>query len=133
MPKDFSIASKGFNPFGDLIGLNFSQCEAGFSRCSLEINGDLLNPHGVLHGGVIYSMADTSMGAALYPFLGEGELCATVEIKIVYFRSVTAGGLICDTKLLHRSRTLGFLESEVAAGDQPIAKAMGTFSIFKAR
>lgn len=114
--------SKGFTTF-----------EQGYSQCILEVNEKLLNPHKVLHGGVIYSMADTGMGGALYSYLGEGELCATIEIDIVYFTAVTSGMLTCDTKVVHRGKKIATMESEIKNDGYLVAKAMGTFSIFKVR
>ncbi len=131
MIEKLPTESKGFNPFGELIGLNFTTFEQGYSQCILEVNEKLLNPHKVLHGGVIYSMADTGMGGALYSYLGEGELCATIEIKIVYFAAVTSGMLTCDTKVIHRGKKIATMESEIENDGHLVAKALGTFSIFK--
>ena len=133
MPKEFPLESPGFNPFGELIGLSFSQCEKGFSRCALQVTDSLLNPHRVLHGGVVYSLADTGMGGALYTDLNEDESCATVEISIVYFAAVTSGALTCDTKLVHKSKRIAVLQSEVENDGRLVAKALGTYSVFKAR
>jgi len=133
MPKKFPLASEQFNPFGELIGLNFSECENGYSRCALEVAEKLLNPHKVLHGGVVYSLADTGMGAALYSELAEDELCATVEIKIAYFAAVTSGTLTCETRVIHRSKRIAALESEIKNDGRLTAKAMGTFSVSKVK
>ena len=130
MPKHFDFQSEEFHPFGELIGLRFTGYEKGSSQCVLEVNEKLLNPHKVLHGGVMYSMADTGMGAALYPYLEEDELCATIEIKIVYFSSATSGTLTCDTKVIQRRKMFAALESEIHNDQGLVAKAMGTFSIF---
>ncbi|MFX0177173.1 MAG: PaaI family thioesterase [Candidatus Hodarchaeota archaeon] len=131
MSKPFPLKIKGFHKFGDLIGLEFSKFEKGFSQCILKVNENHFNPHNVVHGGVLYSMADTGMGAALYSFLEKEELCATIEIKISYFKSVKEGTLICDTKVIHKGRSIGVLESEIRNDDTLVAKANGTFSIFK--
>jgi acyl-CoA thioesterase len=131
MPKPFPFKMKGFHKFGDLIGLEFSKFEQGFSQCVLQIKEEHFNPHNVVHGGVLYSMADTGMGAALYSLLDKDELCATIEIKINYFKSVKRGTLICDTKVIHKGKTIGALESEIRNGEALVAKANGTFSIFK--
>jgi len=133
MPKEFSMNEPGFHPFAELIGLHFDYYKDGTSRCHLEVNGQLLNPHNVLHGGVIYSMADTGMGGALYARLDEDEICATLEIKITYFAAVTSGNLTCDTKLIHKSKTFAALESEIENNNKLVAKAMGTYAIFKAK
>ena len=131
MKGGFPERQGGFNPFGELIGLTFSAYGEGRSRCELPVREELFNPHGVLHGGVIYSMADTGMGGALYSILAEGELCATVEIKITYLRSVREGKLVCDSKVVDRRRRLAVLESEVRNGEDIVAKALGTFYIYE--
>jgi acyl-CoA thioesterase len=131
MPKKVPKMMEGFNPFGDLIGLTFTSCEDGSSRCVLQVDDRHLNPHRVLHGGVAYSLADTGMGGALYTRMEEDELCATIEIKIVYFRAVTSGTLTCDTELILRSKRIATLESEISNDGNLVAKALGTFSIFQ--
>jgi acyl-CoA thioesterase len=131
--KKFPMKSDGFHPFGELIGLSFVRFEDGFSQCVLEVDEKLFNPHKVLHGGVVYTMADTGMGAAVYTSLNEDELCATAEIKIAYFAPVTSGLLTCDTKVVHRGKGTAFLESEVRNGEDLVAKATGSYSIFPAK
>ncbi len=129
MSEKFSLKQKGFNPFAELIGLNFTMCEDGRSRCVLAVVDKVFNPGRVVHGGVIYSMADTGMGAALYSDLAKGENCTTIEIKMSYFKSVTDGRLICDTKIVNRGRKVTTLESEITNNEHLVAKALGTFYI----
>ena len=133
MSKEFPLNKPGFHPFAELIGLKFTSIEGGHSQCILEVNGKLLNPHNVLHGGVIYSMADTGMGTALYTSLDEGEMCATLEIKIVYLAAVPSGTLTCNTRLIQRTKSIAVLESEIENNGKLVAKAMGTYSIFKSK
>lgn len=133
MPKPFPLKMKGFHKFGDLIGFEFTKFETGYSQCVLQINDNHYNPHNVVHGGVLYSMADTGMGGALYSLLEKDELCATVEIKISYFKPVREGNIICDTKVIHKGKTIGVLESEIMNGKTLVAKANGTYSIFKVK
>jgi len=133
MPKEFPLESTGFNPFGELIGLSFSQLENGYSRCALQVTDRLLNPNRVLHGGVVYSLADTGMAGALHTDLDADESCATVEISIVYLAAVTSGTLTCDTKLIHRSKRIAILQSEVENDGRLVPKALGTYSVIKAK
>jgi len=130
MSKEFPLKSKGFNPFGELIGLNFTSCENGHSQCVLKVSAKLMNPQAVLHGGILYTMADTGMGGAVYSDLDESELCATRKITITYFSPVTAGELVCDTKIIRRRSRMAKLESEIFNTGQLVARAAGTFSIF---
>lgn len=133
MSKEFPLQSSGFHPFGELIGLVFEEVGGGTSRCVLEVREKLLNPHGVVHGGALYSMADTGMGGALYSELEEDELCTTVEIKISYFKPVTEGTLTCLTRIVSRTRRIAALESEILCDGDLVARASGTFYIFTAR
>jgi acyl-CoA thioesterase len=130
MSKKVPLNMKGFHPFGDLIGLKFTKLEKGYSQCTLEVVDKLLNPHKVVHGGVMYSMADTGMGAAAYTNLGKNELCATIEIKINYFKAVKAGMLTCNTKVIHQGKKIVTMDSEIINDEQIVAKALGTYSIF---
>ncbi len=87
----------------------------------------------MVHGAVIYALADTGMGMALYPTLSEGEICATIEIKINYFKAVTSGPLHCTSEVLNRGRTVANIESRVYVGDTLVAQANGNYAIFKPR
>ena len=131
MSKEFFDPPEGFNPFGDLLGIAFTAYGDGRSRCELEARRELINPHGALYGGVIYSMVDFGMGAALYSIMEERELCATVEIKITYLKSVKGGRLVCESRGVDRRRRIAILESEVRHGDDIVAKALGTCYIYE--
>jgi acyl-CoA thioesterase len=101
------------HPFADLIALTIDEQRAGFSRLSLIVSDDHLNPHNVVHGAVLYALADTGMGSALYPTLAEGEICATIEIKINYFKPVTGGTVSCTTTIINRGKSVANLESKL--------------------
>lgn len=131
MPKTDLPNSKGFNPFAHLIGLNFTKFENGWTHCTLNVTDQLLNPYNVLHGGVIYSMADTGMGGALFSVLEPGQTCTTVEIKVSYFKFVTSGTLTCESKIINKGRKIATLESEITNKERLVAKAIGTFYILE--
>ena len=127
--KENTRLPKGFNPFADLIGLEIIEASPGHSLCELDVTPHLMNPTGVLHGGITYSLADTGMGVAIYKSLEKGQRCATIEIKITYLIPVVSGRLICETQLIQRGRRFAFVESEIRNGDRIVAKASGTFVI----
>lgn len=121
------------HPYADLIGLHMAQSGPGRSLCTLEVSGKHLNPHGVAHGAVLFAMADTGMGGALYPTLAAGEICATIEIKINYFKPVRQGRLRCVSEVLNRGKTVANIESSVFLNEQLVAKANGNYAIFRPR
>ncbi|MFF0612720.1 PaaI family thioesterase [Nocardia tengchongensis] len=118
--------------FGALIGLNMVEFDRDGARsvCTLAVEPQLLNPHGVLHGGATYSMADQGMGAAVYCVLGEGESCATIEVKIVYLAAVRGGEVECESRVINRGKRVIALESELRNEGRLVAKALGTFAVF---
>ena len=119
------------HPFAELIALKIDEQRTGFSQLSLEVSSEHLNPHHVVHGAVIYALADTGMGAALYPTLQEGQICATIEIKINYFKPVAVGRLVCVTELLNRGKTVVNLDSKIFLEGKLVASANGNYAIFK--
>jgi len=119
-----------YHPYAELIGLKIEEQENGHSKCSLEVDEKLYNPHKVIHGAVVYSLADTGMGAALYPGLKKGEMCATIEIKINYYRPVRSGTITCITEVINRGKSVANMESRIYSGDVLVAKANGNYSIF---
>lgn len=121
------------HPFAELIGLHVEPRDDGSSFCSLDVSADLLNPQDVVHGAVVYALADTGMGAALYPLVDSGNYIATIEVKISYFKAVYEGLLECETKLINKGKSIASLESTITNGDNLVAKASGTYSIFKPR
>jgi acyl-CoA thioesterase len=123
------------NPFAQLVGFTLRMGRRGGGRASaaLEVRPELLNPLGVVHGGVLFSIADTVMGAALHTTLAPDESCATVEIKIHFLQPVTEGKIRCRTQLVHRGSRIAVLESHLSVGRVQVAQALGTFTIFDVR
>jgi len=131
MPKKITLELGEHDRFGKHTGLTYTRWEKGYSQCVLEVNDVLLNPYGTVHGGAIFTMADSGMGFALVPCLDEGERCASIEISIAYLKAVTSGTLTCDTTVIQRSSRSAILESEIKSGSRLVAKALGTWIIYK--
>jgi acyl-CoA thioesterase len=130
MKIEWNASLKGVSPFAESLGVQIIKFNEGLCQCSIEIKDYMLNIHRSVHGGVIYSLADIGMGAALYSALQKDERCSTIEIKINYLKPAFTDKLICDAKVLQKGKSIAVLESEIKSEDSLIAKAMGTFSIF---
>ena len=102
----------------------------GIFRLPFDIGEIHRNPNGVAHGAVLYALADTGMGAALYPTLNPGERCATIQITMNYFKPVAAGPVTCSTELVSRGRSVAHLESRLVAAGVLVATANGNYAIF---
>lgn len=114
---------------GDLLGIASEPSEPGRSRMRLDVDPAWNNPHGVLHGGVVYTMLDYSMGMAVMSVLPAGEHCATIEVKISYLVPVAGGSLTVQTDIVKRGRNIAFTESKVT-DDSGRLVATGSGSMF---
>jgi acyl-CoA thioesterase len=104
--------------------------DEGAATFALTVRPDHRNPYGAVHGGVIYSLVDTAMGAALVTRLEPGERCATLEIKIHYLAAVTTGEIRAEARVVERGRRVSVLEARVFDdGDRLVALATGSFYI----
>lgn len=120
------------HPFAELIDLAVASDGMGGSTATLTAEHKHMNPHGVVHGAVIYALADTGMGAALYPTLDAEQACATIEIKISYFRPVAGGEIHCATHIDNKARSIAHLTSRIEQGGKLVALATGSFAILAA-
>jgi acyl-CoA thioesterase len=131
--QDGAFAPDDAAPFYEHVGMHIAQQRAGASTCTLAIRPFHFNTQGVVHGAVLFTLADTGMGAALVPALDADERCATIEVKINYFRPVAGGEVVCTSTLVHRSRSVASLEADLRVGGELVARASGTFSVFRPR
>jgi acyl-CoA thioesterase len=123
-------ADPGVGPFAELLGARRAHMGDGTCRFELTAESRHLNPHGVVHGGVVYSLVDYAMGGALTSRLTPGERCATLEIKINYLAAAGAGPLFAEAKVADRTTRIGVLEARVTDGQgRLIALATGSFYI----
>src|SRR4051812_47321246 len=104
------------------VGVRVEEAVPGRSRCSVDIQEFHRNPSGVVHGGTIFTLADTTMGAALMASLDESLMCATVEIKLAYFRPVFAGPITCDAIVVNKGKTLASMEASAMVDGKLVAK-----------
>lgn len=110
------------------LGLTFSYVDR---RCVVEFEAQdfMFNPQGTLHGGVIATVMDISMGHLLHHVDGAG---TTLEMKTQYAKAAGAGRLRCTGEFTHHGRGVSFLRSTLvdAQGDL-IAFATATWKRLK--
>jgi acyl-CoA thioesterase len=117
-------------PLADFLSMRTEKLEPGHARAVLEANEVHHNPHGFLHGAVLFTMVDTAMGAATMSLLPEGQRCSTIEVQLRFLRPVVAGALTADTTVIKPGRRVFHLESKVMDGDgRLVAAATGSFAV----
>ncbi|MCH7958990.1 MAG: PaaI family thioesterase [Candidatus Hydrogenedentes bacterium] len=121
------------NRFANLIGLRFDHVEDGKCKCSLEVTNDHFHPGGVVHGGIAFSLADSSMAMALISTLEPGYGASTVELKMSYLEAVREGVMESEARIIRRGKRIAFMEAQVTRDGQLVATATATFAILKMR
>jgi acyl-coenzyme A thioesterase PaaI-like protein len=89
-------SAPGIGPLAGLLGVRRRRLAGGEACLELIVRLDHMNPSGVRPGGVVHTLVDYAMGAALVMRLEPGERCA-LELKIG--RAATKSGNI--TRALH--------------------------------
>ena len=118
---------KGFmQNIGDLSFKKINDSDYEFSIKVLE---NFLNTGGIAHGGFIATIADTGMGNAAHIAAGN-KRCVTINLDIKF---ISAGKLneklVGKVKILKRTKTLVFINSEIFGAEKIVASASGTWKI----
>ena len=118
--------------FAELVGFDVSTDGSGVGEGRLTIQDRHLNPNGVVHGGVLFTLIDTAMGAALMSCLDEGDICATIQISMNYLKPVVSGVVECQVNVVNRGRRFANLHGELYVGEKLVGTADGNFAIVSA-
>lgn len=105
-------------PFAATLGIEVLVYTASEVRARMAWSEELCTAGGLVHGGAIMALADsTGAGCALLN-LAEGAVgTTTVESKTNFFRAVRSGYVEAVSRPLHLGRTLIVVETDIAADD----------------
>lgn len=98
----------------------------GFARVEMTIDEQILNVHGFVHGGALYSLADTAAGAASF---ATGRDSVTLTGTINYIKPGKGGKLIGVATEISHGRTTGVYEVFIY-NDQQVLLSRATFTMF---
>ena len=117
----------GVDGLSEWLGIRWDAAD----RARLEVRPELINPAGLLSGGVTYALVDYVMGSALWMQRESGERIATIGIAINYVHTAREGEIVCEARVRRRNDRVAVLEAEVHdAQGRLLADAIGSFSIF---
>lgn len=99
---------------------------------ALTVEARHLNRNGTLHGGVMATVLDTTMGDAVRTYLDEGQETATVSMTATYLGPATEGDeLRASAEVRKRGGSLVLVEGDLTRpeDDTAIAHAVASFTI----
>ena len=106
-PPDATIPSNYTAPFDSELGLQFTELSPDGARAQLEVKPKLLQPMGLVHGGVYCSMIESMASIAAHTWLnarGAGGNVVGVNNNTDFLRSISSGMVYGTAEPIHRGR-----------------------------
>jgi acyl-CoA thioesterase len=120
------------NMFAKELGINLTSLDSGVSETEMEIAPHVLNVYQTVHGGALYTLADTTAGVAAIS--ATGCACVTLNSSISFLSPVGnhAGKLTAKANVLRWGRRTAVCEVYIYDQDRNLA-VRGTFTICPAQ
>lgn len=97
--------------FSQWLGIVLEEVAIGYCRASFVIRKEMLNGHGIVQGGVLFSVADTAFAFACN---AQGKLTVALEVGVNFIKPAVAGErLVIEAKVLHHGYKTGVYDVRV--------------------
>ena len=109
---DAMLAAEGTGP---AWGIVIEEARAGYARVSMVVRADMLNGHGIAHGGMIFALADSAFA---YVCNGANHASVAAQAGIVFLGQAKAGEtLIAEAQEVAREGRAGVTRVAVRTSD----------------
>jgi len=109
--KDPIFSKISQDPFAKRMGIDLQEVRPGYSRASMTLTPDMLNFHGIPHGGAIFSLADAAFAAASN---SHGQTAVALSVTISFLAAAEAGlRLVAEAQELRKGHRSGFYQITV--------------------
>jgi len=96
------LADEGTGP---AWGIRIEEASADYARISMVVRADMLNSHGIAHGGMIFALADTAFA---YVCNGANHASVAAQASIVFLDKVEEGEtLVAEAQQVAREGRAG--------------------------
>lgn len=126
----------GTNGFRDLLGITITNLGPEGGTGEMPVGPQHLNPNGTVHGGALYSLADTVCGhaAIAWAMAATGRdadclACTTVTGSLNFLRPARGTKLTCTAACRKMGKTLGVLDVSIL-DDQGTEVSSGSMTFY---
>jgi 1,4-dihydroxy-2-naphthoyl-CoA hydrolase len=121
-------------PFAAKLGIALEEASPERVVATLPWAPELCTTAGVMHGGVLMSLADTVGALVVFLGMAEGETTATITSTTQMFRPLTSGTVRAVSVLLNRGRTTATAQTSLFdSGDRLISQTTQIQAVRQAR
>ena len=93
------------------LGIRIDVTQAGNASASMRVRDDMVNGHGVCHGGLVFTLADTAFAFACNTY---DRVTVAAGATIEFVRPARAGDeLVATAHEVHRGRRSGYYDVRV--------------------
>jgi uncharacterized protein (TIGR00369 family) len=116
------------------IGIFVEEAGNGQARSSLRPNKDLCWPfEGQPHGGVLFTLMDTTMAWAVLTCAEEGYNCATINLDIQYTGRALGAIFSCRSRVIQKGSRIVYVRADIFDEEERlVAIGQGSFRIVQA-
>jgi acyl-CoA thioesterase len=109
---------------GPAWNVRIEEVRASYARLSMVVRADMLNGHRIVHGGIVFALADTAFA---YVCNGRNEKTVAAQASIIFLGSADEGGtLIAEAEELATAGRSGVTRVTVRTAEgRPIAEFTG--------
>jgi uncharacterized protein (TIGR00369 family) len=102
-------------PAASLVGYRIVNVDEGQALFELDPSEYHYNPFSTVHGGMLSTLLDTAMTAAVMTVLPPGKTCSTLEIKVSFIRPVSSrtGLITARGNLIHGGKQVATAEGRI--------------------
>ena len=119
-------------PYWTMLGIKLVDIKKGWAKLKLPYSEKIVQPYGAVHGGAIFSLADSAFAMALIGLTERDERFTTIEMKINYVSSFNKGEITAEAKVIDRVRETVVGDVTIIDEDgRLVAQSMGTYIILK--
>ena len=120
--------------FHTWMGMELVDARPGEVELALEAAPHHLNLQGLLHGGVLATLADTAAGLAVRTKLEPGRRHVTIALGVQYLSAGTPGRLAARGRAIRVGRQIAHADAEIRdAAGKLLATAQATVAVMTER
>jgi uncharacterized protein (TIGR00369 family) len=117
-----------------IVGIRVEEVKDGEAKAFLQPKPAFCWPfEGQPHGGILFTLMDTTMGWAIQNVAEEGYTCATINLDIQYTKRARGDSFACCASITDQGNLIVYAKADIFDEDSRIiATGQGCFRIVKA-